>query len=242
MRRPGRISVARAPAILLAGLVLCLLVQGCSPPEVVPTYEYVTDYERMEDCYEPLLSLAYVPHETDLSCYDGVIVGQVTVGEHWIEQRPQALAYAVLLRVLLQRELEAGQEFAAVASERQSREYLNCPGRWLRLEGMVTGCASGSGLMRYLSYYLLFLQSGATDFQVEGRILDDGTGELLVEFADRRRGLYNTPWGPNPKTLRDKFAMTATVRDTARAIAAFLHQARQGLPATAAREQDQEAQ
>ncbi|MFO8008068.1 MAG: hypothetical protein R6V05_10065 [Candidatus Brocadiia bacterium] len=240
MRRTGRKSLALGPAALVAGLAFCLFLQGCSPPEVVRTYEYVTDYGRMEDLYEPLLSLAYIPHETDLSRYDGVIVGDLAIGEQWIEERPQAMAYAVLLRLLLRRELESSEQFAAVASGRQSSAYLNRPGRWLRLEGMVTGCELGSGLMRYFSYYLLFLQSGATDFQVEGRILDDSTGEMLVEFADRRRGLYNTPWGPNPKTLRGEFAMTATVRDTARSIVAFLGQAREGLPATPA--QDEQTQ
>ncbi|MGD2176063.1 MAG: hypothetical protein PVJ27_11715 [Candidatus Brocadiaceae bacterium] len=232
MRTSAGRAIPFSGACLVLLAVAVPLACGCHPPKAIPTYEYVTDYERMSDAHEPLVSLVYEPESTHLSRYRGVIVGDFAVGQEWIESRQKAFGYAALFRVLLQRELTAqeGFEFATLDKERPPQAQDS--GGIIRLEGMVTRFDQGSGLMRYLSFFLFFLQSGATDFQVEGRLTDDATGRLLLEFVDRRRGIYNTPFGPNPRTLREGFAMNYTVRDAAASLAAFIGETCEGPTAT----------
>jgi hypothetical protein len=94
----------------------------------------------------------------------------------------------------------------------------------LLVEGKVTVFDMGNGWVRYFAG-LLFLGLGATDFQVEGRVTNYGTGELVMEFVDRRRHLANTPFGPNLKNLSDHtFAMKITELYSARSLAYLLSQ------------------
>ena len=101
-----------------------------------------------------------------------------------------------------------------------------------QVEGMITALDTGSGLMRYLSFFLWFLQSGATDFQIEGRITEAKSGRLVAEFVDRRRHLCNTPFGPNPHNFDDGYAMKITARATAECLAEFIQEGCESLPPT----------
>lgn len=205
-------------------LVLCLilttLIGGClSYPQPEHTYEFVEQYNRMTDRLEPALSLVYMPPDASLSPYRNLIIGNIAVGETWIEDPTRAQRYATYLRMLMVRELRGNERFDLIT--------LN-PGRdftrpTMRLEGKVTVFDTGSGTQRFFSYFLFFLQKGgATDFQVEGRIYDISSGELLMEFVDRRRHLGNTPYLPNPSTFNDEFVMKHTVWETSKAIANVL--------------------
>ncbi len=98
----------------------------------------------------------------------------------------------------------------------------------LRVDTTITRFYMGSGILRYFNYFLFFLPSGATDLQIEGRITRADTGALVCEFADRRRELGNTPWGPNPRNFHRNFAMTVTAAKTASAFAAFVNTVRSG--------------
>jgi hypothetical protein len=127
-----------------------------------------------------------------------------------------------MLRILLRRELSKLHAFETVTFEWDQAER-GAPGpRVLRLEGMVTRFKMGSGFLRYLSGLIPFLTTGATDLQVAARLTNARTGDVVLEFVDRRRGMYNTPWGANPKNLRDGFAMSHTVLDTARCLATLI--------------------
>jgi hypothetical protein len=159
----------------------------------------------------------------------------VGVGHELVTSPEEAQSYAIFFRLALQHALleQGGFDFVSLDSD-----LLDVPehqrDKALLFEGMVTKLDFGSGLKRYLSFFLWFLQSGATDFQIEGRITDAASGAVLAEFADRRRSLCNTPFGPNPKTLNPNYAMHQTAKSTADCLAAFIAMGFDGLPAAVA--------
>ena len=227
---------AAAEALYLALMLAALALSGCSFPSAIHTYECVTAYDRMSDEYDPQVSLVYVPQRTSLSKYRGIIVGDVAVGSVWIESPEEARAYARVLRLYLSSHLTRLAKFEYVGLDKgdgpsQPRKEL---GNTLLLEGMVTRFDMGSGFLRYLSGLLFFLQAGATDLQFEGRLTEANTGKLVIEFVDRRRHLANTPFGPNPLSLRNGYAMKVTARETASCLATFIGHAFDDLPATCA--------
>jgi hypothetical protein len=209
-----------------------LAAQGCQYPRAVHTYEYVTDYERMSAAYDPKVSLVYVPQETSFKDSKGIIVGDVKVGEAWVDSPDQAKRYAAFFRVVLRNELLKLKKFDLVSLDgSESGSKAPSPGTLL-LEGEITKFDMGSGFLRYLDYFLWFMQAGATDLQVEGRITDAATGKLLVEFVDRRRHLCNTPFGPNPRNLHEGYGMRVTAAETALCLAKFIEMGWDKLPAT----------
>jgi hypothetical protein len=237
MASTGEHRVLAAKCLVLAAFLLAAQ-SGCSYPRPVRTYEYVADYDRMVDTYEPLLSLVYMPQPPALARYPGIIIGPVEVGGEGVRSRADAIGYATYFRIVLRNELAKLREFQFVelqlADRKTSRPFQGA----LLLQGKITRFDAGSGLMRYLSYFLFFLEGGATDFQLEGRITEADTGRLLVEFVDRRRDLCNTAFGPNPSNFSKGFAMNVTARKTAECLAKFVSMAHEGLQATVARAAD----
>jgi len=211
--------------LLLAALVA--LAAGCSSPKPIRTYEEVYLYDRMSGDYEPLLSLVYMPDKARFYDCETFYIGNVRVSSNWVKEDAEALRYAMFFRNILRRELARTGKFPHVTLDAPAGD---APA--FRLEASVTRFKSGSGLLRFLSPYLFFLaSSGATDFQIEGRILMQPSEELVMEFVDRRRDLGNTLWGPNPKTFADEFVMKRTVALTARCLAKFIDIAYYGMPA-----------
>lgn len=88
----------------------------------------------------------------------------------------------------------------------------------------ITVYDKGSGWQRFL-----FIPPGASDFQIECRLVDAATGDVVMVLADRRRFMANTPWGPNPDTFYDDYVMRLTLKETAVCMANFLQNAYHGL-------------
>ena len=220
---------------LAAALLLTVAVAGCSPPKAVRTYEFIDTYERMTDEYDPMVSLVYVPKPTSWAQYRGIAIGHVDVGHELVTCPEEALCYATFFRLALRHALLEQGQFQSVTMD---PDLLDVPqpqrDHFLLFEGMVTKLDFGSGPKRYLSFFLWFLQSGATDFQIEGRLTNAGSGAVVAEFADRRRDLCNTPFGPNPKTLNADYAMRQTAKTTADCLAQFIALGFEGLPAAMA--------
>jgi len=212
---------------LIAFLALAILEGGCACPKPVRTYEVVVSYERMTDRFDPLVSLVYMPDETALSKYRNFVVGPVQPGSELAERSEAVEGYGTFFRHMLQKELVRSQRFTFVTLD----PLAVFPTPAVVLEGKVTRFETGSGLLRYLNgLFLIFASPAATDFQVEGRIVDARTGVLIMEFVDRRRHLGNTAWGPNPRTLNDDFVMKVTVRQTAECLGKFISSIHAGLP------------
>jgi len=200
---------------------LAMLQAGCSFPKPIRTYEFILHHDRMSDRFEPVVSLVYIAENVDLMRYQDLLIDPVTVGEEWVEDRPQAARYATYFRALLRKMLVESGRFHVVTLD--LGEALPTP--TLRLEAMVTKFDFGSGKLRYWGWFLPFFGSkAASDFQIEGRLSDAESGAVIIEFIDRRRHLGNTPFGPNPKTFRDDFVMKHTVRETVRAISVFIQE------------------
>ena len=203
-------------------LVLALLLTGCSYPKPIRTYEFIIQHDRMTNQFEPVLSLVYVAQNVDLRRYENLVIGGVSVGEQWVEDPSEAARYATYLRARVRKILAKSGRFQEVTLDRDG----SYPTPTLRLEVMVTKFDFGSGALRYFGWFLpLFQSKAASDFQIEGRLIDVASGAVVVEFADRRRHLGNTPFGPNPRTFRDDFVMKHTVKTTSRALAAFIKEA-----------------
>jgi hypothetical protein len=236
MARPLRAGGATGVCLLLTLIGLLLpTAQGCHYPPAVHTYDYVTDYERMSDGCDPLLSLVYVPEPVSFKDCREVVIGDIGVGEAWVDSPDEAVGYATLFRVALRNKLARLGRFETVSLDKEDADPANKPPPGtILVEGKLTMFDMGSGFLRYVSYFLWFVQSGATDFQVEGRVRDAATGKLLVEFADRRRYLCNTPFGPNPHNFERGYAMKVTVADAAQCLARFIAAGRYGLPAVSA--------
>jgi hypothetical protein len=204
-------------------LLILLAAAGCHYPAPIQTYEYVTSYRRMSDRYDPTLSLAYAPEPTALGRYRGIVIGPVDVGEGWVEDREDAFGFATFFRVVLKSKLEALGKFDLVAlGLEECPEAGLVPEQVLLMEGKITRFDMGSGFLRYLSFILVFLQAGATDLQIEGRLIEPMSGRLVLEFVDRRRHFCNTPFGPNPRNFEKGFAMRVTATETAQCLADFI--------------------
>jgi hypothetical protein len=218
--------------------VLALLVfgaQGCHYPPAVHTYEYLTDYERMSAAYDPLLSLVYVPQATTFRSCPGIIIGDIGIGDAWVDSPEEALGYATFFRVVLRNELLKLGRVGFVSLDKDEGDLKgHAREGTLLVEGRITKFDMGSGLLRYLSYFLWFVEAGATDFQIEGRITDAATGKLVLEFVDRRRHLCNTPFGPNLHNFDKGYAMNVTTTESARCIAGFIDMGFGELPGVSA--------
>ncbi len=204
-------------------LILCCFLGGyllgCSPPKAIETFEYHLNYDRMSEEYDPPVSLVKINPEAHLRMYKNVVVGKFEVGEGWVKDTEKAshLAGTYFRQVLARELLESGSFYVSLDPEFTAETPTAV------FEGKLTVFDPGSGSGRFLSYVFFFLQSvSAVDLQVEGRIRDARTEEVLVDFADRRKFLGHTPWGPTPNTLNDDWAMKQTCILTARALANLL--------------------
>jgi len=216
----------RALLFLLAAFILPL-AGGCAYPQPLHTYEYIIQYDRMSDEYEPLLSLVYVPEGVKLSLYRDLLIGHIALGGLHVEEPDVAEHYATLFRALLQREMRKTDCFEFVTLD----EHYSDGDPAIRLDAKITMFDFGSGACRFFGWSTCWLQAeAASDFQVEGRITDAATGDLLMEFVDRRRHMGNTPWGPNFKTFDDEFVMKQTMKETALCLSKVVAMAGDGLP------------
>ncbi|GAG02401.1 unnamed protein product, partial [marine sediment metagenome] len=146
----------RGVATALSALALLLAATGCHYPAAIRTYEYVIAYDRMSDAYDPVLSLLYVPAPVSLADYSGLVIGRVDVGGERVESLEEAGSFAIFFRIVLRSRLARLGKFDFVTLDREAGEAdVTPPGRTLLLEGKITAFDTGSGLLRYLTYFLL---------------------------------------------------------------------------------------
>lgn len=225
----ARLCGSARPPALCALIGLAALVAGCSAPKAVRTYEYLADYQRMSDQFEPLVSLVYMPQGARFVDYKTLVIGDVDVGELWVEDREAALGYATRFRTSLANRFSQRRTFEVVSLDPAAEAGPGLPGPLVRMEGKVTVFDLGSGWQRYFSYWFPPFERGASDFQIEARFRDAQSGALVMELADRRRHLGNTPFGPYWKTFKSGFVMSHTVKLTSQCLAEVVDRARNGL-------------
>ncbi len=209
---------------VLLSIVLAAMHLGCSHPSAITTYDYHHRYDRMSDRFDPPVSLVYVDPGADLAIYRVMVVGEFDAGEGRVSDVETASRYAgVFFRQVLARELHETGDFYVSLDPDYRSEFPTAV-----IEGRITVFRTGWGIGRHLGFYFFPLQPAvATDLQVEGRIRDVRSGQVVMEFADRRRFMGNTPWGPTFKTLNAEWAMKQTCILTAVSLVELLGQLRE---------------
>ena len=209
---------------LLCVAAAAALTVGCgSVPKPVRTYGQVVNYDRMTNEYDPKVSLVYSSGEHTLDEYQTLYIDnfQVQSGD-LVKKYKEARLYGLRLRYTLKEEISERNVFQTVSVNEQYRNTDRSG--VLRMEPEITIYNKGSGWQRF------FFWTGATDFQIECRLVDAATGDVVMELVDRRRFLAHTPWGPNPDTFYDDYVMRLTLKETAVCLADFLKNAQDGLP------------
>jgi hypothetical protein len=183
----------------------------------------------MTDRFDPLVSLAYMPEGAKFGGFKSFIIGKAEVGHSWVEDRAAAENYAIYFRRSLHQRLSRTNVFESVSLDSDPAVLQGLPQPALLLEAKITKFDFGAGWKRYFGWFVM-LESGASDFQIEGRVTELATRKLVLEFVDRRRYLGNTAFGPAPRTFNKDFVMRSTVLETAGCLVKFIQDAYNGLP------------
>ena len=222
----SHVPVTRKALALMCLAAAAVMAAGCgSTPKPRRTYGNVIDYERMTDHYDPTVSLVYSSGTHTLDEYHTLYIADFEAEKSdLVESYKDARHRGLQLRYTIIDELrERDDTFRTITADDRYASSQD-PGV-LVMKPKITIYRTGSGWKRYF-----FIPSGASDFQIECRLVDAATGETVMVLADRRRFLGNTPWGPNPDTFNDKFVMNLTLKETAVCLADFLTNAYHGLP------------
>ena len=201
MRRPVCVVAALACLLLVAGL-------GCGTAHVKRTGA-LPCYARLTS--RPPLSRAYFAPGHLLADYpvlqfEGVGVrGNVPAKGEAHDQYCQALAHQIR---------------TDLASIKKFHVITDAPGdaKAAALSVWITHLDTGSGTLRYLVGF----EAGSVDVQIEGKLVDVQTGELVMEFADRRRESGEPNLGLNPTVVKADALIERTLRAQGRALVTVL--------------------
>jgi hypothetical protein len=207
-------------AVLLSGAVALLAVlTACKTEHVaaMKTYELITDYDRMSAVYEPGVSLVYVsPEAKKLGEYDTLVIRRVDMSRIWVERNEKTDVYRPFVAEQIGTALAKDQVFAKVVTDPAYLNVARPEEKVLVMDAVITRLESGNGTARF------FLQTGATDFQIEGRVRDAATGRTVVEFVERCREIDKNPSQPSAKTLDADYALKRTIRKVATSVSRLL--------------------
>jgi uncharacterized protein DUF4410 len=78
-----------------------------------------------------------------------------------------------------------------------------------RLEISITHINRGTGIYRYLIGFGL----GSSDLQIEGKILDNESGEEIMSFVSRCRHAGNSYNGMNPRSLSGMYCLKMSIEE-----------------------------
>ncbi len=212
-------DMKKRPWCSIIAILICFLAcfyHGCSPPQIRETYEFHRSYDAMIDEFDPPVSRVELKPGANLSRYESIVVSDVSVGGTWIDDHEKAYHFAAnYFRQVLAIELLEINNLLYVTLDTDFE--TDSPA--MVIESKITGFDTGSGAGRYFGFFFFPLQKrSAVDLQVEGRIVDHHSGEVLVNFADRRLFLGYTPWGPTLKTWNEEWTVKQTCIFTARSI------------------------
>lgn len=188
-------------------LMIGLGMTGCGTHNVatMKTYELVTNYDRMTSVYEPKVSLVYVAPDARLDAYKTIVIKPVEVSGVWVQDGEQAELFRPYVEQKLKDALLGTKTFDRVVMDPEYLRLASHREKIVVLEAVITRLDRGNGTARY------FLQLGATDFQIEGRLVDAWSGETVMEFAERRRELGEKPWDPSVKAFDNEFTLKRTI-------------------------------
>lgn len=158
-----------------------LTLTGCS--SVRPS-GYLTDYAAMERVKGVDLDLVRSIDHARLDAYPVLVMGDVALSDKVSKEIEFSDKYGKFLQRRIEKELIASRKFKIVTADKRFLEFGKYDLRPARLDLAITDIEYGSGILRYL---IGWDSLGATIVQVEGRLADPQTGQILLEFADCRR-------------------------------------------------------
>lgn len=167
-------------ALWVAACALTLLV-GFS--QVQPS-GWLEDYHRLEHIGGVPLEQVWVAPELDVRNYHTLYIAPVEVDQRALKNRgdstrEMAQRLVMAFRKSLNRTLQETEIFRIVSTD----PYFSTVKQGaLTLQMRVTEFSPGSPPVRAL----IGFGAGATKIQVEGKLIDQATGEVVAEFADRR--------------------------------------------------------
>ncbi len=189
----------RRPYLLYAA-ALAALVSGCAQPVIrtgaLPNYARLRSTTLMGE--GDGRARTYVAPGLLLLDYDVLYVKPVKPAGQVGPDQPRISQYCAHLQERTLNGLRKLRKFRILTTD---DEFLNRKRYDLRvatLELFITHLDEGNGFVRYVVGF----ERGGVDVQVEGRLTDARTGEVLMEFADRRYYAGDPMSGLNVRVIR----------------------------------------
>lgn len=172
----------------LFSILFCLLLLSCGEVQV----------RRFVDNGVPLhqgqkLDLVFKDPNLNFKDYEGVIIKK-TIAEAPTTHVVPSESVAEVISSALYEEINRAGVFKDVKKEGEE-----VSSRYLVLETSLTELNPGSGAARYL----IGFGAGATNIQVEGRIVDPTTNKTLFTYIDRRDGWIGVFGGRSRSLILD---------------------------------------
>jgi len=212
------------PRLFLA--VLLAVVAGCS--STPKPSGFLVRYSDLEPVKKPNLdgvaeAAGFSPRQ-----YRAVVLAPVRVSASIRNRIAQSDKFGEYLRRCLHAHLVEKHVFPIVTENPNFLTLGKYGPSTLRFDLAITEIRYGNGLLRYL---IGWDSAGATIVQVEGKLSDVRTGELMLKFADRRRNSGYPGLGFNFKQLkkvfRGSYLVSASLYQISSDVAEWLKQQRQ---------------
>lgn len=167
-------------ALCVAACALTLLV-GFS---TVQPSGWLEDYHRLEHIGGVPLEQVWVAPDFDVRNYHTLYIAPVQVDQRALRNRgdsarEMAQRLVAAFRKSLNRTMQEAEIFRIVSTDPY---FSTTKHGTLTLQMRVTEFSPGCAPVRAL----IGFGAGATKIQVEGKLIDNATGEVVAEFADRR--------------------------------------------------------
>ena len=172
---------------LWASLIVCasLALPSVVAAATVQPSGFLQDYHRLNHVGGVPLEQVWIHPEFDVREYRSVYIAPVQIDpwayrRHGQPDRHAAQQIGAAFQATVEQRLRDAQIFPFVSSDPY---FAAARHQALRLEVRITEVNSGSaGVRAFIGF-----GAGATEFQIEGRVVDQKTCRTLVEFADRRK-------------------------------------------------------
>jgi hypothetical protein len=200
---------------IVALVVLSLALTGCLGAYQVPAAE-----PKGAGGLQPVLAdtdagLVGIARDLDLKRYLVIAVDRFQVAESDVkddEDRRLAAELPPYLQSEIVRRLRASGLFERIVNLGET-EFAPAGQQALRREGAITKFAPGSRALRYMVGF----GAGASKAQIEKRLVDMATGEVVIVSADRREAAFGVFGGDSEEHLKE--ALSDMARDFAKFLA-----------------------
>lgn len=220
--------------LLRAALLCCSLALPFSANSGMVTSAqqtgYLQDYHRMNHVGGVPLEQVWIEPHLDVRTYRALYIPPTRIdpAAYYAKgavDKQAAELMAAHLHANLVKELQAAGIFQFVTSDpffaAKRREYIT-------LETRITEINSGDPERRYRPGF----GAGATTIQIEGKLIENRTCRLLVEFADRRNHPGDALWVGRRNSANSDYLLALDTNGILRGVVKlFIYLREEGMPA-----------